>query len=206
MSSETTATPKLQTPVDRLCFRGICLLTMFYSVFFAADGLLMTLQILMDDVPHGTVHSVGSRNKLGPVVHFDTGRTAIIPDYVLGMPPQRLQLHVGDRVEKREGSCVYTINEHAVTDFRWVVHNMLFPTHLRFVLLLYMLSGSAYTIRYGRSPLGNQDPKRPCRRKTLLTNLAMLALIWCAWVAVAFIALRCVMSFLGLILKPLLSR
>jgi hypothetical protein len=72
------ANQQLSIPVTRLVLRGIALIATFYSAFFGAGGLLMTMQFLDDEIPAGKVQAIIGHIKGGTPLRLDNGREVVL--------------------------------------------------------------------------------------------------------------------------------
>jgi hypothetical protein len=181
--------PELHELIRRVV-RFVCLLASLVSAFFAAFGVLITLQILNDEVPAGRIVGFAGETKMGTRVRLDSGRQVVFSRLALFRSSEPVRLRVGDLVEKRPDTCVYLVNETRLTDRRWVVREFLLPFGVWAPLGVYLLAGSAFVLGYGRTPLGDAvwpeaDAKRQRRPRAGL--LAMLLVNWLlAFVAITF--------------------
>ena len=195
--STTTDPPQIEPEVlfIRRVLRGICVVTTFFSAFFAASGLQMAAQLVEDEVPAGKVESILGQTKTRTRVQLENGPEAQISKLV----PVRIA--VGDHIAKRRDSFDYVVNGKAVTDFSWVLHNWLLPLHLLIPLGVYLLVGTIYVFSYRRTPLGEQiwpDDKNPPRRpRTRAGMILVLCASWLAAVMLVAVFFGCIGGCIG---------
>ena len=67
--------PELRELIRRV-LRGTCIVAAFISAAFAAHGVVMTLQILNDEVPAGKVAFILGETKMGTRVRLENGGKA----------------------------------------------------------------------------------------------------------------------------------
>ena len=171
----------------RRVLRGVCLVAIVFSAFFAAHGVLMTMQIVDVEIPPGRIEAIDRQTKSGPRLRLDNGHEVVFSSSALFEQPTPVELAVGDRVEKQRGSLVYVLNGKRLTDFAWVLRTWLLPPHVLVPLSADMVVATGYVLAYRRTPLGDwlwadAEAKRPSRPRTRVGMIAVMAL---AWVAVA---------------------
>jgi hypothetical protein len=172
--------------LNRYALRGVCVFFAFFAIELAVLGVEITALILVDNIPAGVVQSI-SEGKHGYLLQFDSGREANIPYRALSQKRKRINLAVGDRVEKKPDSATYFINGRAVTDRRWLLREILMPTGLLVLLGIYLLLGGVYAVKYRRSPIGDlfraEDTTIPPPSPIRVAG-AFCALV-CTWLALA---------------------
>ncbi|MDB5356765.1 MAG: hypothetical protein JWN24_3218 [Phycisphaerales bacterium] len=131
----------------RTLLRVLCVILTFYSVFMVAHGLMMTGQILKDDIPAGVIQSIRTV-KSGYKLQLDTGRRVVFPFYALDNKSGRVELAVGDRVEKKPDSAVYLINGRALTNRHWLLREWLLPMRIQALFGAYLFFGGVYAFMY----------------------------------------------------------
>lgn len=112
-----------------------------------AHGLMMTGQILKDDIPAGVIQSIRTV-KSGYKLQLDTGRRVVFPFYALDNKSGRVELAVGDRVEKKPDSAVYLINGRALTNRHWLLREWLLPMRIQALFGAYLFFGGVYAFMY----------------------------------------------------------
>ena len=193
--------PELRGLVRRLLC-GLCLATALGSAFPAAGNILLTGQILNDEIRGGIVESVVRHTKSGPRLRLDTGEEVVFSNIALYRRPTPIVLAVGDRIEKHRDSCVYIVNGRGITDVSWLVHEVLVPWPLLIPIGAYVLLGTAFVLSYRRTPLGeciwsNTDPNRPRRPTTRAALLVLLGVNWLILLIVMVIGFGCISGCLS---------
>ena len=194
--------PPPAPPPFRLLLRGVCVVAAFFSTIFAAHGVLMTGQFLDDRIPAGTVVAVLGTTKTGPRLRLDNGEEVVFSNQVLFQQPNPVVIAVGDHVEKRRDSFAYVVNGTALTGTSWVVRHWLLPVHLVVLAGAYLLAGTVYVLKYGRTPLGDSvwpdaDPARPRRPRTRAGMICAMAMTWLLIAGLATAAFGCMGGCLG---------
>jgi hypothetical protein len=189
-------------PISRVLLQIICLLATFFSPFIATNSIIMTLQILNDEIPAGKIVSIERETKSGPQLRLDNGHEVVFSNQVLLNRPNPIQLAVGDTVEKQHESCVYLINGKPISDFPWLLHTWLFPVELQIALGAYLIGSTLFIMIYGRSPLAglaesSPDTKWPRWPKSRVGLLTSMLGIWVFLVTLWTALLGCMAGCLG---------
>jgi hypothetical protein len=175
---------------------GICVFATLFSAFFTGTGILMSLQLVDDDIPAGKIEAITRLSKGGPRLRLDTGREAVFPGQVLSQQAKPIELSIGDHVEKRRGSIVYVVNGTAVTGFRWMLWNCLLPVPALIPLAIYLLVGGGYVLAYKRTPIGDRiwsdEEDRPRRPRTRAGMMAALLVSWLAATLLMTVLFGCI--------------
>jgi hypothetical protein len=185
----STTNPPQSEPELRDLWRrvllGTCLVAIVFSAFFAAHGVLMTMQIVDAEIPAGRIDAIVGQTKSGPRLLLDNGREVIFSSSALFEQPTPVKLAVGDRVEKQRGSLVYVHNGKRLTDFAWVRRTWLLPAQVLVPLGAYLVVTTGYVVAYRRTPLGDwlwadASEKRPHRPRTRVGMIAAAVVVWLA--------------------------
>lgn len=146
--------PELWELIRRV-LRAVCWMVAFFSAFEAATGAITAVQILNDEVRAARVVAIVGYSKGHTRVRLDTGDEVSFSEWALRLRPPPIRLAVGDRVEKRRESCVYVLNGEALSDFSWLLRDVVLPVRLLVPLGLYLVLGSIYVVKFGRAPLAD---------------------------------------------------
>jgi hypothetical protein len=183
----------------RRLVRGVYTLAMAFSAFMAAGGILLTGQILNDEIPAGRIKSITGGTKMGPRLLLDTGDEVVFSNQALYEQPKTVELSIGDQVEKRRDSVVYVVNGKPLTDVPWVLRNCLLPAHLLITLGVCLSAGTIFVLAFRRTPIGDSiwsddDPKRPRRPRTRVGMIAAMVGAWFVACGLATTAFGCMVG------------
>ncbi len=116
-------------------------------------------------------------------MRLDTGDEVAFSEWALRLRPEPIRLAVGDRVEKRRESSVYMVNGQALSDFSWLLRDVLLPVRLLVPLGVYLVFGMVYALKFKRAPLADTgetsgDAERPRRPRTRAREVAWVFASW----------------------------